>query len=147
MYKFKDYDDLTIYLINKYVTKDFTGIDLIYKGHSKMEFDYIKKLILINTKINFNQYYKILELISNDINIIKSIKYIDDMLKNVKDSIDEQLEFFIHSYRIDTKEIEDITLNMLHTMFKNCKEMFDNQSKKQINISNKPNKNKLKKVA
>lgn len=135
-----DYDDLTLYLLKKYVNKDIDSTIHIYKGLKGIGIQHgnIKQLILIYSKLNFERHYKILKLLSKDINVIKSINYLEDMFKDVDTNLKtKSTEWFIESYKIDLKEIEEITLYMLNVMFKNLKEMFENEEKNLINKNKK----------
>lgn len=132
-----DYDDLTLYLLKKYVNKDIDSTILIYKGLKGVGIQHgnIKQLILIYSKLNFESHYEVLKLLSKDINTIKSINYLEDMFKDVDTNLKtKSTEWFIESHKVNLKEIEEITLYMLNVMFKNLKEMFHNEDK---NIKNK----------
>lgn len=128
-----DYDDLTLYLLQKYVNKDIDSTILIYKGLKGVGIQHgnIKQLILIYSKLNFERHYEVLKLLSKDINTIKSINYLEDMFKDVDTNLKtKSTEWFIESHKVDLKEIEEITFYMLNVMFKNLKEMFHNEEKK-----------------
>lgn len=116
-------DTLKVFLINKYVNPDFTVSDLTCKSHSKIEYSNIDEIILYYLKDNF-KYFEVLELLSSssNSNLIKSIKKVGLILsKKTNNDIfkDNLLQNFIFDYKIDLKEIQSITLSLLHKLIEN----------------------------
>lgn len=118
--KINDLDTLKVFLITKYVNPDFSVSDLTCKAHSKIEYSHIDELILYYLKKNF-VHFQVLEVlgVGTDTRLSNAIKKVDLVLskKVQKDILNETLiQEFIFDFKIDLKEINSLTLNLLNNL-------------------------------
>jgi len=115
--------ELKVYLINKYLNKDYRLDDTTVKtvNGEKTEYFYINNLLFRSIENSLKVYEPLLLLgttkdIEDTLNHFKRV--VKEWNKNEKKYQDKETNIFIKDYSVDINEIDNLVLNLINDSLK-----------------------------